>query len=48
MSCDSFNLIYVIICPGCNEEYIGETGLGKTKLRERARIYRQHIRQPEY
>ena len=30
MLCDSFYLIDVIICPGCNEEYIGETGLGKS------------------
>ena len=24
------------------------TGFGKTKLRDRVRVYRQHIRQPEY
>ena len=47
-SCDSANLLYVVICPTCGEEYIGETGLGKTKLRDRVRVYRQHIRQPEY
>ena len=35
-TCDSFNLIYVIIC---KEEYIGETGEGKTKLRDRVRVY---------
>ena len=34
-SCDSSNLMYVIICSGCQEEYIGETGLGKSKLRDR-------------
>ena len=28
--------------------YTGETGVGKTKLRDRVRVYRQHIRQPEY
>ena len=28
---DSFNLIYVVICDKCKEEYIGETGEGKTK-----------------
>ena len=27
-------------------EYIGENGKGKTKLRDR--VYRQHIKQPEY
>ena len=33
MTCDSSNLIYVIICPTCKEEYIGETGDGTTTLR---------------
>ena len=47
-SCDSYNLFYIIICPTCGEECTGETGAGKTKLRDRARVYRQHIRQPEY
>ena len=48
MTCDSRNLIYVVICPTWKEEYIGETGIGDSKLRDRVRIYRQHIRQPEY
>ena len=43
-TCDSFNLI----CDACKEEYIGETGEGKTKLRDRVRVYRQQIRQPHY
>ena len=47
-SCDSYNLLYIIICPTCGEQYTGETGVGKTKLRNRIRVYRQHIRQPEY
>ena len=47
-ACDSFNLIYVLICETCKEEYIGETGEGKTKLRDRVRVYRQHIRQAQY
>ena len=47
-SCDSYNLLYIIICPTCGEEYTGETGVGKTKLRDRVPVYRQHIRQPEY
>ena len=34
MSCDSSNLIYAVLCSSCKEEYIGETGLNKTKLRE--------------
>ena len=48
MSCDSANLIYVLICSSCKEEYIGETGLNKTKLRDRVRVYRQDIRQPQF
>ena len=47
-SCDSSNLLYIIICPICGGEYTSETAVGKTKLRERARVYRQHIKQPEY
>ena len=43
MTCDSRNLIYVVICPTCKEEYIDETGIGESKLRDRVRIYRQHI-----
>ena len=42
-TCDSFNLIYVIICDTCKEEYIGKTGEGKTKPRDRVRVYRQPI-----
>ena len=30
------------------EKYIGETGEGKTKLRDSVRVYRQHIRQSQY
>ena len=47
-TCDRFNLINVVICDKCKEEYIGETGEGKTKSRDRVRVYRQHIRKPEY
>ena len=47
-TCDSFDLIYVVICDTCKEEYIGEIGEGKTKLRERVKVYRQHMRQPQY
>ena len=32
MTCDSANLIYVVICSGCNGEYIGETGIKKQEL----------------
>ena len=47
-TCDSFNAIYVVICGTCKEEYIGERAEGKTKLMDRVRVYRQHIRQPQY
>ena len=47
-TCDSFNLIYVVICGTCKEEYIRETGQGKAKLRGRVSVYYQHIRQPQY
>ena len=30
------------------EEYIGETGERKAKLREKVRVYRQRIRQTQY
>ena len=39
------NLIHAVICQGCKEEYIGETGC---VVKERINIYRQHIRQPQY
>ena len=48
MSCNSSNLIYVLICSGCNEEYIGETGDGETKRRDRVWVYRQHIKDIKY
>ena len=37
-----------LVCSGCYGEYIGETGINQQKLRDRVRVYRQHIRQPEY
>ena len=48
MTCDGRNLIHIVICPTCKEEYIGETGIGDCKLTDRVRIYRQHTRQPEH
>ena len=47
-TCDSFNLIYIVFCDKCKEEYIGETEEGKTKITDRVRLYRQHILQPQY
>ena len=36
------------MCPTSKEEYIGETGIGDSKLRDRVKIYSHHIRQPEH
>ena len=44
MTNESSGLLYVVICSTCNEEYIGETGEGKTRVCDRVRVYRQHIR----
>ncbi|MEW8512949.1 MAG: GIY-YIG nuclease family protein [Candidatus Thiodiazotropha sp.] len=41
MSCEVKNLIYVIRCGGCHEEYIGETG---DTLRHRVTVHKQQIR----
>ncbi len=40
MNCNSKELIYVITCRGCNQQYIGETG---DTLRNRTRVHRQQI-----
>ena len=47
-TCDSFNLIYVVICDKFKKEYIGEIGEGKTKLRDRVIVFPQQIPQPQY
>ena len=44
-NCESRNLIYVVICQGCQEEHISETGC---LVKERISVYRHHIRQPQY
>ena len=43
--CESSNLIYVVICQGYKEEYIGET---VCLVKERINVYKQHIRHPQY
>ena len=43
MSCASSNLIYVITCQGCQEQYIGQTSL---TIRKRMTLHRQQIRDP--
>ena len=42
MTCDVKNLIYVIRCAGCKEDYIGET----SNLRNRVTVHNQQIRDP--
>ena len=44
-NCESSNLIYVVICRGCKEKYIGETGC---LVKKRTSNYREHIRPPQY
>ena len=44
-TCESSNLIYVLICQGCKDEYIGETGC---LVEEQINIYRRRIRQRQY
>ena len=44
-NCESINLIYIAICQGCKEKYIGEVGC---LVKEWTSIYRQHKRQPQY
>ena len=39
-TCHSRNLIYIFICPTCKEKYVGETGTGDSKFKDRVRIYR--------
>ena len=48
LACDNFNLICVIICDKCKAEDNGEAGEGKTNLRDRVRVYHQHIWQLQY
>ena len=40
---DSFNLIYVVIYDTCKKEDIANIEEGKTKLRDRVRVYCQHL-----
>lgn len=45
MNCASENLLYVLECQGCGENYIGQTS---DMLRARMRVHKQHILTPEY
>ena len=44
MDCNTRNLIYVMICEGCGEQYVGETS---NPLKTRMTVHRQQIRTPE-
>ena len=44
ITCSSKEVIYVITCNGCNENYIGQT----TDLRKRVTVHRQQIRHTKY
>ena len=44
-NCKTKNLIYVVICQGCKDEYFGETSC---LVKERINVYRQHVSQPKY
>ena len=43
MSCNVKNVIYVLVCSGCNKYYIGQTG---DKLRNRRTVHEQQMRDP--
>ena len=43
MDCTVNNVLYVLLCNGCNEIYIGQTG---DKLRNRRTVHMQQIRDP--
>ena len=45
MTCVSSNILYVITCAGCGENYIGQTG---DTLQHRMTVHRQQIREPKY
>ena len=44
-NCTSRNVLYILACAGCGEQYVGETG---RTLRDRVTLHRQHINHPEY
>ena len=45
---NGFNVIFAVICLGCLGKYIGETGVGSTHLKDRVRVYRQHLKQSKH
>ena len=45
MDCKSENVLYIITCNGCKEQYIGKTN---DQLSSRMRVHRQQINTPKY
>ena len=45
MNCKSKNVLYIITCKGCREQYVGMTN---DTLCARVRVHKQHIRSPQY
>ena len=44
MTCEVKNVVYIMKCRGCGDEYIGETG---NFLRKRVTVHNQQIRAPK-
>ena len=44
-NCERSNLIYLVNCQGCQEEYMGEM---VCLVKDQINIYRHYIRQPQY
>ena len=44
-TCDTMNLLYVLTCPGCKANYIGQT---ERAVRDRCGDYRRAISDPKY
>ena len=45
MTCKSSNVLYLITCTGCKQQYVGYTS---TALHKRFSVHRQHINHPVY
>ena len=45
MNCKSKNVLYIVTCQGCKEQYVGMTN---DTLAARVRVHKQHINSPQY
>ena len=45
MNCKTKNVLYIITCTGCKEQYVGMTN---DKLTARVRVHKSHIKNPQY